>query len=104
MGRHRIHDAHKWEIFRRVLGNTSCNTPRPLDALFWISSIDDIKGCKTMSRKKRMYLVIVFLEQCTVFDLTKWRRVSNVAKFFHVPILQHHLLAIANYPSKRSFI
>ena len=31
--RHRIHDTHKRENFRHVLGNTSCYTPRSLEAM-----------------------------------------------------------------------
>jgi hypothetical protein len=49
-----------------------------------------------------MYLVLVLLAQCTFFDLTKWRRVGSVAKFFYLSILQHYLLAVAEYPSKIS--
>ena len=45
------------------------------------------KVCKSMSEKK-MYLIVSHA-QCTFLDLTKWRRVGNVTKFFHVPILQH---------------
>jgi hypothetical protein len=36
-----------------------------------------------------MYLVMVVDARCTFVDLTEWRRVGSVVKFFHVPILQH---------------
>lgn len=102
-GRHRIHDTRKWEVFRHVLGNTSCYMPGCLDAMFSVEYV--IMFCKNISRGKKKYLVIVLHAQCTVFDLTKWRRVGgSVAKFLHIPILQHHLLAIADYPSKRGWI
>lgn len=42
VGRRQIHDTHRGEVFRHVLGKTSCCTPGS-DALIWNSSIEDVK-------------------------------------------------------------
>jgi hypothetical protein len=48
MAQPQIHEAHKWENVRHVLQNTSCYTPRPLEAMLdgSIEALKFVKQCQ----------------------------------------------------------
>ena len=67
------------------------------------SGIILLKNANSLQKSQRkeglVYLATKFCPECVLFDSTKRRRVGSVTKFICILILQHYLLAVADYPS-----